>query len=217
MMNMKVGVLLADDHKMFRHALRLIFDKEKNIEVVGEAGDGQEMLSLAHKIAPDVVCMDISMPMMDGIEATRRLLAIRPSVKVIGLSAHADPYYVMEMMNAGAVGYVTKSESSEEIMRAINAVHHSKKKYLCPDIAAHVVDSAFNGTPHDSSIGKLSHRELQVLHMVAEGRSSINIAQNLNLATSTVEVHRRNIMRKVNLHSIAELTRYAIRNGIADS
>ncbi len=213
---MKVQVLLADDHKMFRNALKIILGKEPNIEVVGEAGDGQEMLSLVHKIAPDVVCMDISMPMMDGIEATRRLLALRPAVKVIGLSAHADPYYVMEMMNAGASGYITKSESVDEVVRAINTVHHSRKKYLCPDVAAHVVDSVCNGPSHESSLAKLSHRELQVLHLVAEGCSSIDIAKNLHLATSTVEVHRRNIMRKVNLHSIAELTKYAIRNGIAE-
>lgn len=213
---MKVQVLLADDHKMFRNALKIILGKEPNIEVVGEAGDGQEMLSLVHKIAPDVVCMDISMPMMDGIEATRRLLALRPAVKVIGLSAHADPYYVMEMMNAGASGYITKSESVEEVVRAINTVHHSRKKYLCPDVAAHVVDSVCNGPSHESSLAKLSHRELQVLHLVAEGCSSISIAKSLHLATSTVEVHRRNIMRKVNLHSIAELTKYAIRNGIAE-
>ncbi len=213
---MKVQVLLADDHKMFRNALKVILGKEPNIEIAGEAGDGQEMLSLMHKIAPDVVCMDISMPQMDGIEATRRLLALRPTVKVIGLSAHADPYYVMEMMNAGASGYITKSESAEEVVRAINTVHHSRKKYLCPDVAAHVVDSVCNGPSHESSLAKLSHRELQVLHLVAEGCSSIAIAKSLHLATSTVEVHRRNIMRKVNLHSIAELTKYAIRNGIAE-
>jgi len=211
---MKVRVLLADDHKMFRYALRLILEKEPNIEIVGEAGDGQEMLALAAKVAPDVVCMDISMPMMDGIDATRRLLAINPSVKVIGLSAYADQYYVMEMMNAGAAGYITKAESVEEIMRAINTVYHTQKKYLCPDVAAHVVDAVFNGTSRDASLVKLSHREQQVLHLVAEGCSSSNIAQRLQLSSSTVEVHRRNIMHKLNLHNIADLTKYAIRNGI---
>jgi DNA-binding NarL/FixJ family response regulator len=211
---MKVRVLLADDHKMFRHALKLILDKEPSIEVVGEAGDGNELLALAHKTEPDVVCMDISMPVMDGIDATRRLLAIRPGVKVIGLSAYADQYYVMEMMNAGAAGYITKAESAEEIMRAIKTVHHSQKKYLCPDIAAHVVDAVFNGAANESYSTKLSHRERQVLHLVAEGCSSSSIAQRLHLASSTVEVHRRNIMRKLNLHTVADLTKYAIRNGI---
>lgn len=212
---MKVRVLLADDHKMFRHALRLILEDEPNVEIVGEAGDGQEMLALAHRVEPDVVCMDISMPLMDGIDATRRLLAIRPSVKVIGLSAYSDQYYVRQMMSAGAAGYITKAESAEEIMRAINTVYRSKKKYLCPDIAAQVVDTVFNTTARESSFPKLSQREQQVLHLVAEGCSSSNIAQRLQLASSTVEVHRRNIMHKLNLHSIADLTKYAVRNGIS--
>lgn len=210
---MKVRVLLVDDHKMFRYALRLILEKEPNIEIVGEAGDGQEMLALAHKLAPDVVCMDISMPQMDGIDATRRLLAINPLIKVIGLSANADQYYVMEMMNAGAAGYITKAESVDEIMRAINTVYRSQKKYLCPDIAAHVVDAVFKPA-QDTAATKLSHREQQVLHLIAEGLSSSTIAQRLQLSASTVEVHRRNIMHKLNLHSIADLTKYAIRNGI---
>lgn len=212
---MKVRVLLADDHKMFRYALRLVLEKEPSIEVVGEVGDGQEMLALAHKVVPDVVCMDISMPMMDGIDATRRLLAINPSVKVIALSGHADQYYVMGMMNAGAVGYITKAESVEEIMRAINTVYRSQKKYLCPQVAAHLVDAVFNGSAHDSSLATLSQREQQVLHFVSEGCSSSNIAHRLKLSPSTVEVHRRNIMRKLNLHCIADLTKYAIRNGIS--
>lgn len=212
---MKVKVFLVDDHKMFRQTLRLYLEREQNLEVAGEAADGHELLALSRQNTPDVVCMDISMPGMDGIEATRHLLAMNAGVKVIGLSGHSDPYYVMEMMNAGAAGFITKSESPEEVVRAINVVHNSRKKYLCPEVATHVVDSVFNG-PSESGLSKLSHRELQVLHMVAEGRSSMAIAQNLNLATSTVEVHRRNIMRKVNLHTVAELTRYAIRNGIVE-
>jgi two-component system NarL family response regulator len=213
---MKMRVLLADDHQMFRQALRFILDRDPNIEVIGEAADGQEAITLARQIEPDVVCMDISMPVMDGMEATRRLFAASPSIRIIGLSAHSDQYYVMEMMDAGASGYVSKSEPADEIMRAIHTVCHSRKKYLCPSIATRMADSAHNATSKTHSLDRLSHREVQVLHMVAEGRSSISIAQNLHLATSTVEVHRRNIMRKVNLHSIAELTKYAIRHGIAE-
>ena len=213
---MKMQVLLADDHQMFRQAVRFILEKDPAIEVAGEASEGHEAIALARQAVPDVVCMDISMPGMDGMEATRRLLAVSPSIRVIGLSAHADPYYVMEMMDAGASGYVTKSEPAEELMRAIHAVYGSRKKYLCPSVAVHVVDSVRHAQSNTSSMAKLSHRELQVLHLVADGCSSIRIAQNLHLATSTVEVHRRNIMRKINLHSIAELTRYAIRNGIAE-
>ena len=212
---MKMRVLLADDHKMFRHALRLVLEKEPNIDVVGEAGNGQELLTLAQQTSPDVVCMDISMPVMDGVDATRRLLAIRPGVKIIGLSAFTDQYYVMEMMNAGAAGYVTKGEAVEEIVRAITTVYDSQKKYLCPDIAAYVVDAMCNGASREPASSQLSYRERQVLHLVADGCSSSEIAERLHLAASTVEVHRRNIMRKLNLHTIADLTKYAIRNGIA--
>jgi DNA-binding NarL/FixJ family response regulator len=213
---MKVQVLLTDDHQMVRQAIRFILERDPNIEVVGEAAEGLEAIALARQTAPDVVCMDISMPGMDGMEATRRLLAISPSTRVIGLSAHSDPHYVMEMIDAGASGYVTKSEPAEEIMRAIHAVYQSRKKYLCPCVAVHVEDAVRHAPSNVSPMARLSHRELQVLHMVAEGCSSIRIAHDLHLATSTVEVHRRNIMRKINLHSIAELTKYAIRNGIAE-
>ncbi len=211
---MKVRVLLADDHKMFRHALRLILENEPNFEVVGEASDGQELLRVAPKANPDVVCMDIAMPMMDGVEATRRLLAIKPDVKIIGLSAFADQYYVTELMSAGAAGYVTKGEAAEEIVRAINTVHNSQKKYLCPDIAAGVMDALSSGRSSGPPEAVLSYRERQVLQLVAEGRTSLQIAEYLHLTAATVEVHRRNIMRKLGLHSIASLTRYAIRNGI---
>ncbi len=210
---MKIRVLIADDHKMFRHALRLILNKEPNIEVVGEAGEGEELLALADEIKPDVVCMDISMPVIDGIEATRRLIAIRPEIKIIGLSAYTDQYYVMKLMDAGAMGYVTKQDSAEEVMRAIRTVHDSKKKYYCPDIAVNFMYAVSNGA-EESAAAKLSARERQVLRLVAEGNSSSSISQSLFIASTTVEVHRRNIMRKLNLHSIADLTRYAIRHGI---
>jgi len=211
---MKVHILLADDHKMFRHALRLILAKETNFEVTGEASDGQELLKIAHKSNPQVVCMDIAMPTMDGVEATRRLLAINPKIKVIGLSAFADQYYVTELMSAGAVGYVTKGEAADEIVRAINIVYSGQKKYLCPDIAASVMDALSNGQSHGSPEAVLSYRERQVLQLIAEGRTSQQIAEHFHLSPATVEVHRRNIMRKLGVHSIAGLTRFAIRHGI---
>lgn len=211
---MKVRILLADDHRMFRHALRLILEHEPNFEVVEEASDGQELLRAVHRVDPHVVCMDIAMPMMDGVEATRRLLAIKPDIKVIGLSAFADQYYVTELMNAGAVGYVTKGEAAEEIVRAINTVYNTQKKYLCPDIASSIMDAMSSGHAPGSPEAALSYRERQVLQLVAEGRTSLQIAENLHLSSATVEVHRRNIMRKLDIHSIASLTRYAIRKGI---
>lgn len=211
---MKLRILIADDHKMFRHALRMTLEREQGYDVVGEAGDGQELLRIAHKTNPQLVCMDVSMPVMDGIEATRRLLAMRPDIKIIGLSGNSDQYYATELMKAGAFGYVTKTESVEEIMRAIKAVYYENKKYLCPDIAAYVMEALSQGHAPDSPDASLSYRERQVLKLVAEGHTSMHIAELLHITTATVEVHRRNIMSKLGLHSIATLTRYAIRHGI---
>ena len=213
---MKTRVLLADDHKMFIHALRTMLEKESSIIVVGEAGNGEELLKLAAAIEVDVVCMDIGMPLMNGIEATRRLLEIRPAVKVIGVSAFADRDYVLDMLKAGASGYVTKAETGDELLRAIRAVRLNRT-YLCPEIAATVTVALIDGSNGNSTVPRIGARERQVLQLVAEGNTSTEIAKHLNLASSTVEVHRRNIMRKLDLHSVAELTKYAIRNGITSS
>lgn len=212
---MKVRILLADDHKMFRHALKLALEKEAHLEVIGEASDGQELLKLAHETKPDVVCVDISMPILDGIKATRILHASSPKLKIIGLTTFSDQYHVSELMAAGAAAYVTKTEAINEIARAITMVYKSNKRYFCPDIAANIVDEfACKDSAQKNISNELSRRERQVLHMVADGHTSVDIAQHLNLAITTVEVHRRNIMRKLNLHNIAELTKFAIRNGI---
>ncbi|MCK9388595.1 MAG: response regulator transcription factor [Sulfuritalea sp.] len=213
---MKTRVLLADDHQMFRHALRTMLEQESSIQVVGEAGDGQELLKIAGGTPVDVVCMDIGMPRMNGIEATRRLLGINPAIKVIGVSAFADRDYVLDMLKAGASGYVTKSETGDELLRAIRAVRLNRT-YLCPEIAATVAGALIDGSDGKSAAPRIGARERQVLQLVAEGNTSAEIAQRLHVAFSTVEVHRRNIMRKLDLHNVAELTKYAIRNGITTS
>lgn len=211
---MKMRVMLADDHNMFRSGMRLYLERDDTVEVVGEASDGDQAVALCLEKQPDVVFMDISMPGVDGLEATRRILAGCPGCRVIGLSGHADPYRVMGMINAGACGFITKSEPMSEIQEALQAVMTSRKKYLSPEAARHMNDSIQSGQAYEPTIARLSNRETQVLHLVAEGMSSADIARDLNLAVSTIEVHRRNIMRKINLHSVAELTRYAIRHGI---
>ena len=213
---MKTRVLLADDHQMFRHALRTMLEKESSIHVVGEAGDGQELLKIAAKTAVDVVCMDIGMPQMNGIEATRRLLAIDPAIKVIGLSAFTDRDFVLDMLKAGAAGYVTKAETGEELLRAIRSVRLNRT-YLCPEIASTLTGALIDGSGGSPTAPRIGPRERQVLQLVAEGNTSAEIAERLHVAFSTVEVHRRNIMRKLDLHNVAELTKYAIRNGITTS
>lgn len=207
-----VRIMLVDDHKIFRDALRSLLEKMPNLEIVGECGDPFEVVDLARKTSAQIVCMDIAIPGMNGIEITRHLVAACPNVKVIALSSYSDQRYVMDMMNAGASAYITKAEATDELLRAIDALRHNRK-YLCPD----VMDAVTGGMSPQygaARVPKLGSRERQVLQLVAEGLTSAIIADQLCIALSTVEVHRRNIMRKLNLHTVAELTRYAIKNGL---
>jgi two-component system NarL family response regulator len=211
---MKTRVLLAEDHRMFRDALRILLDKESDIEVVAEVGDGLELLECVRQLAPDIVCMDIGMPNLNGIEATRRLLDLHPQVKVIGLSAYTEKHFVLDMLNAGALGYIAKASAGDQLLSAIRAVQ-ANRKYLCPAVAATVAEALISNNNGDSSpAARLSSRERQVLQLIAEGNTSAQIGERLHVSPATVDVHRRNIMRKLGLHSIADLTRFALRNGI---
>lgn len=212
-----VRVLLADDHQLVRDALRLMLDMEPDIEVVGQASSGTEVPRLARQLQADVVCMDIAMPGMNGIETTEKLLATCPDIKVIGLSAYLDQRFILDMLQAGAVGYVTKADAGEELLRAIRAVCR-QQTYLCPAAATAVTGAMCgNGPQGRFQGGKLGPRERQVLQLVAEGHTSPRIAQILHIAPSTVDVHRRNLMRKLDLHSVAELTTYALSCGMVGS
>lgn len=212
---MTLRILLAEDHTMFREALKLMLSRERDIDVVGEAGDGRELLQRAAQCQPDIVCMDIGMPELNGIEATRRLQDVSPRTKVIGLSGFASRQYVMDMLQAGAKGYVIKSEAGEELLRAIRAVRLDRT-YLSPQVADLVAESLIQ-TGESPAATRLTARERQVLALVAEGHTTQQIAERLHLAPATVEVHRRNVARKLGLHSVAELTRYAVRQGLVAS
>lgn len=207
-------ILLADDHRLVRDALRLMLEAEPDIEVVAEASDGNEVLKLAQRFMPDLICMDIAMPGINGIEATERLRALCPQCRVIGLSAYADQRFILDMLRAGAVGYVTKADGGEELLRAIRAVC-KQQTYLCAAAAAAVTGAIrAPGQKGRFPAGQLGARERQVLQLVAEGHTSASIARMLNIAPSTVEVHRRNLMRKLDLHTIADLTKYALACGL---
>jgi DNA-binding NarL/FixJ family response regulator len=161
--------------------------------------------------------MDIGMPAMGGIEAARRLLGARPEIKVIALSSFSDRHIVMQMLNTGARGYIVKSAGRDELLRGIRAVSHGRT-YLCPDASAVLVESCRTKNPTEPfSSERLGKREREVLQLLSEGNTSPAIGKRLHIATSTVEVHRRNIMRKLELHNIAELTKYAVRNGLTPS
>jgi DNA-binding NarL/FixJ family response regulator len=211
---MSVRIVLADDHTMILAALRSLLEKEVDIAVVGEAGDGPALLELVERTAPDIAVVDVGMPGMNGVEATRRLLAARPVLKVLALSAYSDKRFVLEMLNAGAKGYLIKASAGDELPRAIRAVAQGQT-YLCPEVAGAIVDVARDNTSLEgNAAAKLGRREREVLALLAEGMSSSEIAARMHIAASTVEVHRRNIMRKLDLHSVAELTKYAIREGL---
>jgi len=214
---MTIDIILADDHKILRHGLKTALDKEPDMSVVAEAEDGRATLKLVRKHDPHVVLMDINMPDLNGIDATRQIVTEFPYVKVIGLSTHIHKRYVVGMLEAGASGFLPKTCSFVELKGAIKNVADGKT-YLSPDIAGLVIEKAF-GPANDDAAGALSEltsREREVLQLVAEGYTSREIAGKLFISGKTVETHRRQIMNKLKLHSIAELTKFAIREGITD-
>ncbi len=215
---MKLKIMLADDHQMFREALRLLLERNQDCEVVAETGDGLQVFALARESSPDILCMDIDMPGMNGIEITRQISASLPQVKVVALSVFSDHGYVADMLNAGAAAYVTKAAAGVELLRALDAVRRNRS-YLCPDATDAIRQAiSFSGSRKDEAPGvKLGPREVQVLQLVAVGMTSGQIAERLEIAPSTVEVHRRNIMRKLGVDSAVGMTRYAIRKGLVSN
>ena len=204
-----IRLLLVDDHLIMRESLRMIFDSEPDIEVVGEASDGEEALAQVRKLAPDLVLMDVAMPGLNGIEATRRILTENPAVKVLALSTHQERRFVAHMLNAGARGYVSKVDGREELIRGVRTVV-AGKRYLSTEVAAMLDVSP----PDKATQAKLSRREIAVLELLVHGQISSEIAKALFISSNTVDTHRRHIMQKLGLHSIAKLTQYAIRENL---
>ncbi|MFO7812290.1 MAG: response regulator transcription factor [Pelovirga sp.] len=212
---MSTRILLADDHQMLREGLRSLLVKEAGLEVVAEAANGRDAVSLALKLVPEIVIIDISMPDLNGIEAARQIIAKAPQVKIIALSVHADQRFVMEMLKVGASGYLLKDSAFEELNQAIRAVL-ANRTYLCHEISQMVVGDYIHNLKQtdNSAYSILTTREREVLQLFAEGNSTAQIAKRLHVSVKTIETHRQNIMGKLNLRSIAELTKYAIREGL---
>jgi len=210
-----IRLLLVDDHELMRQGLRSILDRDQDVEVVGEAASGREAVELARRLSPDVVVMDVAMKDLNGIEATRQIRAECRGVKVIALSCHSDSRYVNAILDAGACGYVLKANAYDDLRRALEAASQGKS-YLCPDVTQAVVGASLfgRGLPTDSAHGSLSPREMEVLQLLAEGLTSPQIGRRLFVAKTTVDSHRRKIMRKLGIHNVADLTKYAIREGL---
>jgi two-component system response regulator NreC len=212
---MKIKVLLADDHVMMRGGLRMVLEQNAELTVVGEAEDGRETVRLARKLSPDVVVMDIAMPDMNGIEATRQIVADHPGIKVIALSMHSERHFVSEMLKAGATAYLLKQCAVDELLTAIKTVLKNQT-YLSPCISGVVVDHFVRKSSKSEStvFSHLTDREREVLQLMAEGKTTKEIAFQLNLSIKTIETHRMKVMEKLDIHTVAELTKYAIREGL---
>ena len=213
--NGAIRIIVADDHQIVRQGLRLLLEAEPDMEVIAEADNGRKVLKKAQELLPDVIIMDLSMPELNGIEATRQILSEVPETKVVALSMHSDSLFVLNMIKAGASGYLLKDCALEELIKAIRTVV-SRKTYLSPGISDILIRDFVTGwqTTNHSAFSVLSTREREVLQLMAEGKTTNQIANGLCVSVKTVEAHRKQVMTKLGIHSVAELTKYAIRQGL---
>ena len=209
----RTRILLADDHAVVRQGFKMLLGAQPDMEIVGEASNGREAVETAEALRPDIVVMDVAMPELNGIEATRRLASSTPHARVIALSMHKDSVYVREILRAGARGYLLKDSGAEDLVSAIRAVARGES-YLSPAVSNAVLDDYRRHV--SNPIDLLTSREREVLQMLAEGKTNKEIAGVLNLSVYTVDAHRGRIMEKLNLHSINDLVRFAVRNGVIE-
>jgi DNA-binding NarL/FixJ family response regulator len=213
MSNRKIRILLADDHAVVRQGFRMILDAQVDMEIVGEAGNGREAIAMSEKLKPDVVVMDVAMPELNGIEATRRMAELAPQSRVLALSMHKDSVYVREILRAGARGYLLKDSIDVDLLAAVRAVAKGEG-YLSPAVSEAVLSDYRKHVTDPLDL--LSSREREVLQLIAEGKTNKEIAGLLSLSVYTVDAHRGRIMEKLNLHSTGELVRFAVRQGLVD-
>ena len=207
----EINIILVDDHKLLRAGLKNIIEQRSNMHIIGEASDGREAIKICSKLLPDVLVIDVAMPGLNGIEAAKQIQKDHPNIKIIGLSMHSSKQFIQGMFKAGAFGYLLKDGDADELIIAITTVMENKK-YLSKDINQEFLTLLRNGETIEKV--KLSTREKEVLQLIAEGKSSKEIGEILFLSPKTIDVHRNNIMKKIDLHTIPELTKYAIQKGL---
>ncbi len=213
----KIRVILVDDHAIVREGVRSLLGKRDNIEVVAEATDGREAIAIATQFRPDVVVLDISMPLMDGLEATRQIKKECPDTKILVLTMHDDEEYFFQFLRAGASGYVTKRAASRELISAIEAASRGES-FFCPSMAKHLLSNylKLDKTTQDVEQVELTPREREVVKLIAEGHTNQQIADLLHRSVKTIESHRANILRKLDIHDSIELVKYAIRKKLIE-
>lgn len=214
---MTINILLADDHKIFRQGLRELIAEEKDLAIIGEAEDGRDAIAQIAKLRPDVVIMDVGMPALNGIEATRQIKKDFPKTRVIALSMHVDEKFVAEMLRAGAVGYLCKKCDADELVAAIRTAAGGQT-YLSPSISGTLVESYVRNVTASpaSAFSKLTDREREILQLLVEEKTIKEIAGELDLSVKTVHAHREHLMRKLDVQTIAGLTKYAVREGLTE-
>lgn len=208
-----IKILLADDHTIVRQGLKLILASQPDMSVVGEASNGREVVELASKLRPDIILLDVAMPELNGIEATRRMMEANPRVRILVLSMHKEAVYVREILKAGARGYLLKDVIDAELLNAVRAVARGDG-YVSPAVSGALLSDYRQNVTDPADL--LTKREREVLQLIAEGKTNKEVATHLNLSVYTVDSHRGKIMEKLNLHSTGELVRFAIKHGLAD-
>jgi len=208
-------VLIADDHEVARRGIRALLENHPGWEVCGEAGDGREAVNSARRLRPDLVLLDIGMPSLNGLDATRQILAAAPDTRVLILTMHDSDQVVREVLAAGAVGFLLKSDAGRDLVAAVEALQH-RRTFFTTKVAQLVLEGYLHPAPDadHASRGVLTPREREVIQLLAEGKTTKEVATTLNLSVKTAETHRTNLMRKLDLHSVVDLTLYAVRNGI---
>jgi len=214
----KIRVLIADDHAMFREGLCVLLGREDGIEVVGEAADGTEALVKTRKLKPDIVLMDIAMPTLNGLEATKQIKRENPSIKVLILTMYETDQYIFEILQAGASGYILKKAASTELISGIKAIFHDDV-YLYPSLTKKLIQDYLRQNSKDTKNNRKDHsnltdRETEIIRLIADGKTNKEIATLLKISTRTVQAHRANLMEKLNIHDRTQLVRYAIRQGL---
>src|ERR1700727_2180981 len=214
-------LLLADDHEIVRQGIRSMLETQRDCKVVGEAADGRQAVSMTKELNPDVVILDIGMPSLNGLEATRQILKMRPQTKVLILTMHESDSVIREVLDAGARGYILKTDAGRDLVAAVESLRRNKT-FFTSRVSQMILDGFLKGDARPVSdtqpkAGRLTARQREIVQLLAEGKSSKEVAVALGLSVKTAETHRANIMRRLDCHSVSELVRYAVRNNIIEA